>query len=290
MSLNIMDGRSLAQKIKESLKKRVLSLKEHACFPGLAVILVGENPASHMYVEMKVRQCQEVGIKSFQHILPENVSQQDLSSLINSLNQDHQIHGILLQLPLPEHLNTDTLIDQIDPRKDVDGLTKINIGGLVRQEKSAFIPCTPKGCLKLLETYTGELSGKTAVIIGRSHLVGRPLVQLLLQKNCTVSIVHSKTHTPENLTCQADIVIAAVGQARLVKKSWIKPGAAVVDVGINRSDDIDSGKLVGDVDFDDVASVAGYLTPVPGGVGPMTVACLLENTLESAERWCSWTS
>lgn len=284
MSAILMEGRPLADTLKTLLQKRVEALVQKGLRPGLAVILVGEDPASRTYVAMKMRQCAAIGIDSYPSFLPQDTSRSTLESLIEALNHDERVHGILLQLPLPPPLDANTLSDQIAPQKDVDGLTKYNIGALIKQDPLAFLPCTPKGCLKLLETYVGNISGRSAVIVGRSHLVGRPLAQLLLQKDCTVCLVHSKTTAPETYTREADILIAATGHPGLIKASWVKPGAAVIDVGITHLNTSQGTKIVGDVAFDHVKEVAGYLTPVPGGVGPMTVACLLENTLEAAER------
>lgn len=288
MSAVLMDGKSLAEQVKGSLNGRVSSLTQLGIQPGLAVVLVGNDPASQIYVTRKIKQCESVGIMSFQHFLPKETPQAALEGLIKVLNDDPAVHGILLQLPLPLHLNSDSLINCIHPRKDVDGLTQTNIGALVKEDPAAFIPCTPKGCLKLLKSYVGDLSGKQVAVVGRSHLVGRPLIQLFLQDDSTVSIVHSRTVFPEKITQKADILVAAAGRPGLVKASWVKPGAAVIDVGINRLDTPELKKLVGDVDFDSVREIAGFITPVPGGVGPMTVACLLENTIEAAERSVSW--
>lgn len=289
MPAQLLDGKGLAQLVKKSLITRVEALKKHGIQPGLAVILVGDDPASHLYVARKISQCASVGIRSFQHLLPSQTPESDIKNLLSSLNRNPLVHGILMQLPLPGPLNETELLKHLDPRKDVDGLTPSNIGALVREDSEAFIPCTPKGCLKILTHYVGDIAGQKVVIIGRSHLVGRPLIQLFLQHNCTVTVVHRGTLSPEKIARDADILVAAAGVAKLVTKDWVKPGAIVLDVGINRLESPGKQKLVGDVDFESVQEQAAFLTPVPGGVGPMTVACLLENTLEAAERSEAWT-
>lgn len=284
MSAQVIDGAFQARLLKKSLEGRVLALKSEGITPGLAAILVGDDPSSHVYVRSKCAQCEEVGIASYPHFLQKNTSAQELLSLIHALNKDPKIHGILLQLPLPAPLNARDFIEEIAPYKDVDGLSLVNAGRLVAG-LPGIVACTPKGCLKLLKSVYPDLTGKHAVVIGRSALVGAPMAQLLLQANCSVSIVHSKTRNPEIVTRLGDILVVAAGRAHLAGASWVKPGACVIDVGMHAS--IDSHgvrRLRGDVDFDTVKEVAGYITPVPGGVGPMTVACLLENTVEIAER------
>ena len=253
--------------------------------PGLAVVLVGEDPASKVYVQNKARQTVEVGMRSFEHRLPGDTSQADLLALVETLNADADVHGILVQLPLPKHLDADAIIAAISPEKDVDGLTVINAGRLAAG-LPGLVPCTPLGCLLLLQDRLGDLTGLNAVVVGRSNLVGKPIAQLLLQQNCTVTIAHSKTRNLPELCRSADILIAAVGRPEMIQGDWIKPGAAVIDVGINRVPGATPGKtkLVGDVAFAGAEKIAGLITPVPGGVGPMTIACLLRNTLTAAKR------
>ncbi len=252
--------------------------------PGLAVVLVGDDPASKVYVANKARQTVLAGMKSFEHRLPADTRQEDLLSLVRQLNADPAVHGILVQLPLPKHLDADAVIAAIDPDKDVDGLTVTNAGRLAAG-LPGLVPCTPLGCLLLLRDGVADLTGLHAVVIGRSNLVGKPIAQLLLQQNCTVTIAHSRTRDLPALCRTADILIAAVGRPELVRGDWVKPGAIVIDVGINRVP-VATGKtrLVGDVAFAEAAEIAGRITPVPGGVGPMTIACLLRNTLTAAQR------
>lgn len=277
----IIDGKMFAAQLRESIAADVATL---AFKPGLAVVLVGEDPASKVYVANKARQTTEIGMVSFKHELPADTSQADLVALVRQLNADPAVHGILVQLPLPKHLNADDVIAAISPEKDVDGLTVTNAGRLVVGLKG-LVPCTPLGCLLLLEDKIPDMSGLNAVVIGRSHLVGKPIAQLLLQKNCTVTIAHSKTKDLAAVCRGADILIAAVGRPEMVKGDWIKPGAVVIDVGINRVPAGDGKtKLVGDVAFAEAEKHAGFITPVPGGVGPMTIACLLRNTLTAA-KW-----
>lgn len=277
----IIDGKLFAAELRKSIAADVAAL---AFKPGLAVVLVGDDPASKVYVANKARQTTEAGMVSFKHELPADTSQASLLALVRQLNADPAVHGILVQLPLPKHLNADDIIAAISPEKDVDGLTVTNAGRLVTG-LNGLVPCTPLGCLLLLEDKIPDMSGLNAVVIGRSHLVGKPIAQLLLQKNCTVTIAHSKTRDLPALCRQADILIAAVGRPEMVKGDWIKPGAVVIDVGINRvSADHGKTKLVGDVDFAEAEKHAGFITPVPGGVGPMTIACLLRNTLTAA-KW-----
>ncbi|MEM9344401.1 MAG: bifunctional methylenetetrahydrofolate dehydrogenase/methenyltetrahydrofolate cyclohydrolase FolD [Pseudomonadota bacterium] len=286
MSAKIIDGKAFAATIRGKVKKHVKRLqKDHDLTPGLAVVLVGEDPASQVYVKSKGKATTEAGMKSVEHRLDPNTSEEDLLKLIADLNADETIHGILVQLPLPDHLNSDIVINHIDPAKDVDGFHISNVGLLGTGQK-AMVPCTPLGCLMMLRDHHGEgLSGLDAVVIGRSNIVGKPMAQLLLGESCTVTIAHSRTRDLDEVVRAADIVVAAVGRPDFVPGDWLKEGATVIDVGINRID-IDDGKtkLVGDVHFDSAKDVAGAITPVPGGVGPMTIACLLANTVTAACR------
>ncbi len=282
---NIIDGKAFAAKVREDVARRAKILKEnHGLVPGLAVVLVGENPASEVYVRNKARQTVEVGLNSFKHELDVNASEKDLLALVAALNADPKVHGILVQLPLPDQINSQKVLDAIDPAKDVDGFHALNTGKLWSGGK-AMVPCTPLGCIMMLKDRLGNLAGKNAVVVGRSNIVGKPMAALLLNESCTVTIAHSKTKDLPGVCRQADILVAAVGKAEMIKGDWVKPGAAVIDVGINRID-LPDGKtrLVGDVDFAGAAKVAGAITPVPGGVGPMTIACLLVNTLTAACR------
>jgi methylenetetrahydrofolate dehydrogenase (NADP+)/methenyltetrahydrofolate cyclohydrolase len=259
-------------------------LKElHGITPGLAVVLVGEDPASEVYVRNKGKQTIECGMASIEHKLPAETSEVDLLAVINALNDDTSVHGTLVQLPLPEHLNSDLIINTIDPAKDVDGFHISNVGLLGTGQK-AMVPCTPLGCLMMLRDHHGSLSGLNAVVVGRSNIVGKPMAQLLLNENCTVTVAHSKTRDLPAICRNADILIAAVGRPEMISGDMVKPGASVIDVGINRIERDGRKKLVGDVDFASVAPVAGAITPVPGGVGPMTIACLLANTVTAACR------
>lgn len=275
----IIDGKTIAAALRGEIKREVEALKASGKNPGLAVILVGDDPASHVYVGNKVKACHEVGIESIEHRLPETASAEDIAALITSLNADGKVQGILLQLPLPAHIDSDPLIQMIAPEKDVDGLTFVNAGKLVAGDDSGMVPCTPQGSLRLIHSVKKDLTGLNAVVIGRSLLFGKPMAQLLLAENCTVTTAHSKTKDLPAVCRNADILVAAVGRAKMVKGDWIKPGAIVIDVGINR---LDTGKLAGDVDYEQAVAVAGAITPVPGGVGPMTIACLLQNTVKSA--------
>lgn len=276
---NIIDGKSIAEEIRTSIKERVSKMKETMNInPSLTVILVGDNPASQVYVRNKERACIEVGIDSNIIRMSEKTNEQELLDTIQKLNEDRSVHGILVQLPLPEQINEDKIIAAIDPNKDVDGFHPINRGKLFAGEKS-LEPCTPMGIIRLLDHIGYEIEGKNAVIIGRSNIVGKPVALMLLKRNATVTIVHTRTKDIKSITQTADILVVAVGRAKIVDSSYIKEGAVVIDVGINRLD----GKLCGDVDFDDVKDKAGYITPVPRGVGPMTIAMLLENTLTAAE-------
>ena len=281
----IIDGKQAAAELRLTLAAAVDKLKnEKGITPGLTVILVGDDPASQVYVRNKVKQTQEVGMISNEVRLPAETSQDALLSQLDKLNNDNSVHGILVQLPLPKHIDESRVIAAIDPKKDVDGFHAMNSGRLLNGEKGALVPCTPQGCIILAKKHLGDdLSGKHAVVIGRSNIVGKPVALLLLQENCTVTIAHSRTRDLPSLCQQADVLIAAVGRPEFVKADWVKPGATVIDVGINRIDTTEGkGKLVGDVDYNAVAEICGGITPVPGGVGPMTIACLLKNTLEAA--------
>ncbi len=293
MTAQIIDGKAFAATVREKVAHHVARLKEvHGITPGLAVVLVGEDPASQVYVRNKGKQTVECGMASFEHKLAADTSEADLLALIEKLNADPAVHGILVQLPLPDHLDSDLVINSIDPAKDVDGFHISNVGLLGTGQKS-MVPCTPLGCLMMLRDHLGSLSGLNAVVVGRSNIVGKPMAQLLLRDSCTVTIAHSRTKDIEEVCRRADILVAAVGRPEMIKGDWVKPGATVIDVGINRVDAPEKGlredgsvktKLVGDVDFDTAVEVAGAITPVPGGVGPMTIACLLANTVTAACR------
>ena len=278
MVAKIIDGKLIASKVKEQVSVAVSDLNQKSIFPGLATIIVGNDAASSIYVKNKRKSAKEVGIESFQYELSENIQEKELLELINELNLNSDVDGILVQLPLPKHINSDLIIDSIDVNKDVDGFNVINAGKTFIGRDSV-IPCTPLGCLLMLKSIKIELKGKNAVIIGRSNIVGKPMAQLLLNEDCTVTIVHSKTFNIQALVKEADIVVAAVGSANLVKGSWIKKGAVLIDVGINRLKVEDKNILAGDINFNEVKDIASYITPVPGGVGPMTIACLLMNTV-----------
>jgi len=280
----IIDGKAFAEDLRRRVAGEVKRLKDsHALVPGLAVVLIGEDPASQVYVRNKGKQTVECGMQSFEHKLPGETTEAELLALIDSLNEDSRVNGILVQLPLPDHIDEAQVLAAIDPAKDVDGFHVINVGKLATGDASAMVPCTPLGCLMMLKRTIGDLTGKTALVLGRSNIVGKPLAQLLLGEHCTVTIAHSRTRDLPDVCRAADILIAAVGRAQMVKGDWIKPGAVVIDVGINRIDAPEKGegktRLVGDVDFDAASRVASAITPVPGGVGPMTIACLLRNTL-----------
>ncbi|MBL6934998.1 MAG: bifunctional methylenetetrahydrofolate dehydrogenase/methenyltetrahydrofolate cyclohydrolase FolD [Alphaproteobacteria bacterium] len=284
----IIDGKAFAANLRESLARRAAVLKnEHGLTPGLAVVLVGEDPASQVYVRNKAKQTVEVGFQSFEHKLDVETPEADLLALVETLNKDDAVHGILVQLPLPDHIDSQKVLDSIDPAKDVDGFHAINIGRLW-SGMDALVPCTPLGCSLMLKDTLGDLSGLNAVIVGRSNIVGKPMAALLIKESCTVTICHSRTKDLPAVCREADILVAAVGRAEMVRGDWIKPGATVIDVGINRIDAPEKGegktRLVGDVAFDEAVQVAGAITPVPGGVGPMTIACLLVNTLSAACR------
>lgn len=283
MTARIIDGKAIAAELRARVADEVARVKrEHGLLPGLAVVLVGSDPASEVYVRNKHRETQAAGMASFEHKLPADVSQSDLLALIDRLNHDPAVHGILVQLPLPKHLHTETIINAIDPAKDVDGLHPNNAGRLAGGF-AALSPCTPLGCIILTKSVHPSLEGMNAIVIGRSNLVGRPLLQLLLNENATVTVAHSRSRDLAKLCARADLVYAAVGKPEMVRGAWIKPGATVIDVGINRLPG-EGGKtrLVGDVAFAEAKEVAGSITPVPGGVGQMTVACLLVNTLRAA--------
>ena len=284
MTARVIDGRAFAARVRAEVATHVARLgEERGLRPGLAVVLVGEDPASEVYVRSKGRQTVEAGMASFEHRMPAETSERELLALIERLNADPEIHGILVQLPLPGHLDSDLVINAIDPAKDVDGFHISNVGRLGTGQK-AMVPCTPLGCLMLLRDLHGDLSGMEAVVIGRSNIVGKPMAQLLLGDSCTVTLAHSRTRDLPSVVRRAGIVVAAVGRPEMVKGDWIRPGATVIDVGINRVERAGRTVLVGDVDFAGAAEVAGAITPVPGGVGPMTIACLLANTLTAACR------
>lgn len=280
MTAITIDGKAVSQKIKEQVEVRVKSLKEQGVSPGLAVVLVGDDSASLTYVKNKQKTCEALGMRSDLYQYNAQLSEEDLLAKIDELNNSPKIHGILVQLPLPAHIDEFNVIMAIDPAKDVDGFHPISVGNMMIG-KDAFLPCTPHGILKLLEHYGIDPAGKHAVVVGRSNIVGKPVGHLLLQKDATVTFCHSKTQNLASYTKQADILISAIGRTKFIGADHIKPGAVVIDVGMNRDE---NGKLCGDVDFAAVRDVAGYLTPVPGGVGPMTIAMLMENTLLSAEN------
>jgi methylenetetrahydrofolate dehydrogenase (NADP+)/methenyltetrahydrofolate cyclohydrolase len=281
MSAQIIDGKTIAAQLRQEIKQRVEArLAKGMRAPGLAVILVGENPASQVYVGSKRKGCEETGIVSLAHDLPAETTQQELLTLIDQLNADPSVDGILVQLPLPEHIDVSTVIERIAPDKDVDGFHPYNIGRLTIQMPT-LRPCTPRGAMTLLQSTGVELKGLDAVVVGASNIVGRPMALELLMAGCTVTVCHSKTRDLEEKLSRADIVVAAVGRPEMIKGEWLKEGVIVIDVGINR---LESGKLVGDVEFDSAREKASWITPVPGGVGPMTVATLLQNTIDSADR------
>jgi methylenetetrahydrofolate dehydrogenase (NADP+)/methenyltetrahydrofolate cyclohydrolase len=286
MAAKIIDGKGFAEGLRGRIAEHVKRLKaEHGITPGLAVVIVGKDPASQVYVTNKAKQTAEVGMASFKYELPEDTSEAELLALVKRLNEDKQVHGILVQLPVPQHIDSIKVIEAIDPAKDVDCFTPANVGK-VQIGLPGPVSCTPLGCLMLLRAQLGSLAGLNAVIVGRSNLVGKPMMQLLLRDNCTVTVAHSKTRNLADVVRRADIVVAAVGRPEMVKGDWIKPGATVIDVGINRIDAPERGegktRLVGDVAYAEAAEVADAITPVPGGVGPMTIACLLANTITTA--------
>ena len=277
--MKILDGKAVSLKVKESVKVRADELKKFGVEPTLAVVLVGEDKASQTYVRAKEKACNEYGIKSVAHRLSENTTQNELLALINVLNLDDSIHGILVQLPLPKHIDTNVVLAAIDPRKDVDGFHAVNVGKLV-SGLDGFVPCTPLGVMEILKEYGIDAAGLNAVVIGRSNIVGKPMANLLLNASATVTVTHSKTKNLKEICKNADLIVAAIGKPFFLKADMVKDGAVVVDVGINRLDD---GRLVGDVDFEEVAPKCSYITPVPGGVGPMTIAMLLNNTILAAQ-------
>jgi methylenetetrahydrofolate dehydrogenase (NADP+)/methenyltetrahydrofolate cyclohydrolase len=284
MTAQIIDGNALSRQLRDDVAKRAAALRERGIVPGLAVVLVGENPASQVYVRNKVKACEDSGLHSVMERYPATLGEAALLARVNALNQDPTIHGILVQLPLPAHIDAQKVIEAISPDKDVDGFHVASAGALMVGQPG-FWPCTPYGCMKMLESLNDgngyDLRGKHAVVIGRSNIVGKPMALMLLQKNATVTICHSGTQNLKALTLQADVIVAAVGKRNVLTADMVKPGAVVIDVGMNRND---AGKLCGDVDFEGVKEVAGWITPVPGGVGPMTITMLLVNTLEAAER------
>ncbi|XP_072994115.1 bifunctional protein FolD 4, chloroplastic [Typha latifolia] len=288
-SAKLIDGKMVAKQIKDEIAGEIAKMKDAiGIVPGLAVILVGARKDSQTYVRNKKKACEAVGIKSYEVHLPEDSTEEEVLKHISGFNDDPSVHGILVQLPLPRHMNEQSILNAVSIEKDVDGFHPLNIGRLAMQGREPlFVPCTPKGCMELLHRYAVDIKGKRAVVVGRSNIVGMPAALLLQKANATISIVHSYTKNPEEITRQADIVIAAVGVANLVRGSWIKPGAVVIDVGINPIDDPESPRgyrLVGDVCYEEVSKIASAITPVPGGVGPMTIAMLLSNTLDSAKR------
>jgi methylenetetrahydrofolate dehydrogenase (NADP+)/methenyltetrahydrofolate cyclohydrolase len=276
----ILDGKETARKVRESLKTKVEELKQRNIFPRLAVIMVGDDGASKIYVKNKSKACEELGIEYEEFLLKADITQEELIDLINKLNERKDVHGILLQSPIPKHLDINEAFRTIKPEKDVDGFNPVNVGKLVLGQET-FISCTPFGVIKLLEEYNIPIEGKNAVVIGRSNIVGKPMLQCLLNKHATVTICHSRTKNLEEITKKADILVAAIGKAKFVTKSMVKPEAVVIDVGINRNE---QGKVCGDVDFDEVSKIASYITPVPGGVGPMTIAMLMTNIVKAASK------
>jgi methylenetetrahydrofolate dehydrogenase (NADP+)/methenyltetrahydrofolate cyclohydrolase len=280
----IIDGKAFAEGLRRRIGEEVAQIKsKRGAAPGLAVVLVGEDPASQVYVRNKALQTKEAGMASFEHRLPASTSEADLLALIGRLNADRAVDGILVQLPLPKHIDSAKVLDAIDPDKDVDGFHVVNVGRLATG-MPGLVPCTPLGCLMLLKDRLGDLSGKRALVLGRSNIVGKPMAQLLLNENCTVTIAHSRTRDLVAECRGAEILIAAVGRPEMVRGDWIQPGAVVIDVGINRVEREGKSKLVGDVAFAEAEPIAGAITPVPGGVGPMTIACLLQNTLTAFRR------
>lgn len=283
MVAKLIDGKKLAQEIRRALTQRVKTLTQHGHKPGLAVILVGEDPASQVYVRNKIRACEEVGITSFEHRLTSQTTEAELLELIEKLNQDDTVDGILVQLPVPRHIRAEKVIAAISPDKDVDGFHAVNAGRLLvgKHGREGFVPCTPAGIMRMIDETGIDPEGKNALVIGRSNIVGKPAALLLLERNATVTIAHSRTKNLKDLARQADILVAAVGRPRMITRDMVKPGAVVIDVGINRDE---NNKLCGDVDTQEVREIAGAISPVPGGVGPMTIAMLLENTVRAAEN------
>lgn len=280
MSAVIIDGKALSAKIREELKREVDDLAGRGIVPGLTVVLVGDDPASQVYVRNKAKSCEQIGIRSEVIRLPGDTPEDQLLGVIDGLNRNPDVHGILVQLPLPDHISEEKVLLAISPEKDVDGFHPVNVGNL-SIGRDAFLPCTPAGCIELIRSTGTDIAGRHAVVIGRSNIVGKPMAMLLLREHATVTVCHSRTKDIEDVVCRADIVVAAVGRPNLVKKHWIKPGALVLDVGVNRLPD---GKLTGDVDFESVKETAGFITPVPGGVGPMTITMLLKNTIKAAKK------
>jgi methylenetetrahydrofolate dehydrogenase (NADP+) / methenyltetrahydrofolate cyclohydrolase len=280
MTAQLIDGNALSKQLRTQVAADTAALKAQGLTPGLAVVLVGDNPASQVYVRNKVKACEDAGLHSVLEKYEATMTEADLLARVEALNNDHHIHGILVQLPLPAHIDAQKVIEAISPAKDVDGFHMASAGALMTG-MPGFWPCTPYGCMKMLESIGYDLKGKHAVVIGRSNIVGKPMALMLLQKDATVTVAHSRTQNLKALTLQADVIVAAVGKRNVLTADMVKPGAVVLDVGMNRNDE---GKLCGDVDFDGVKEVAGYITPVPGGVGPMTITMLLVNTLESAQR------
>ena len=285
MTASIIDGKAIAADLRQSVARVAAKFRESTGrAPGLAVVLVGEHPPSAAYVRSKIKATLEAGMESFEHRIPAETSQEDLIALIDRLNADDTVDGILVQLPLPKHVDEQAVLTRVDPAKDVDGFHPVNVGRL-SIGLDALVPCTPLGCLILLQRTLGDLSGKDAVVVGRSNIVGKPMAQLLLQANCTVTVAHSRTKDLSEVVRRSDIVVAAVGRPELIRGSWLKPGATVIDVGQERVEQPDgTRKLLGDVAYGEAAEVAGAITPVPGGVGPMTIACLLRNTVVAAHR------
>ena len=280
MTAQLIDGNALSRQLRTQVSERVAALKAQGLTPGLAVVLVGDNPASQVYVRNKVKACEDTGMHAVLEKYDASLTEAELLARVDALNNDPTIHGILVQLPLPAHIDAHKVIEAISPAKDVDGFHVASAGALMVGQPG-FWPCTPYGCMKMLESIGYDLRGKHAVVIGRSNIVGKPMAMMLLQKDATVTVCHSRTADLKAQTLQADVIVAAVGKRNVLTADMVKPGAVVLDVGMNRNDD---GKLCGDVDFDGVKAVAGYITPVPGGVGPMTITMLMVNTLESAER------
>jgi len=280
MTAQLIDGNALSRQLRAQVSERVAALKARGVTPGLAVVLVGDNPASQVYVRNKVKACEDTGMHSVLEKYDASMTEAELLARVDALNNDPTIHGILVQLPLPAHIDAHKVIEAISPAKDVDGFHVASAGALMVGQPG-FWPCTPYGCMKMLESIGYDLKGKHAVVIGRSNIVGKPMALMLLQKNATVTVCHSATADLKAMTLQADVIVAAVGKRNVLTADMVKPGAVVIDVGMNRNDE---GKLCGDVDFDGVKEVAGWITPVPGGVGPMTITMLMVNTLESAER------
>lgn len=278
--MKIIDGKAVSAKVRQEIKKEVEKLKDKGITPGLAVVIVGQDPASRVYVNNKKKACLELGMYSEEYALPEETTQEELLRLVQKLNAKEDIHGILVQLPLPKHLDEKTVINNIDPKKDVDAFHPVNVGKIMIGDYD-YLPCTPAGIMELLKDTGIDLTGKECVVIGRSNIVGKPMAMLLLHQNATVTICHSKTRNLKEIVKRADVVVAAVGRANFVTADMVKEGAVVIDVGMNR---LENGKLCGDVNFDEVSKIAGFITPVPGGVGPMTITTLMKNTLTAAQK------